>query len=247
LPLARPVGLLSEPEDLRTLEDELASTARRTWRHLPDGDVAAAVDAGMLASATAASDALAHAANGPVIDSPVEVGRIAAGEVGAAAAVIQRHGLPPSAVEPVGWSGFGVVVPVLAGSPAVGASVLTAVLADVLQVQQYRVLMVDLADPSRSGLAIAARSAGPWTAQPHPHVRIRFSWRAQALLARLETALPVVAPGMVPPPRFWLPQGQSPQVTVVDLGHDPWRIAAHPLASSSPVCTAIRSCRLRPG
>ncbi|NUS45451.1 MAG: hypothetical protein HOQ24_17385 [Mycobacteriaceae bacterium] len=124
------------------------------------------------------------------------------------------------------------MIPVLAGSPGAGASVLAAVLADVLQLGQRHVLLVDPADPPRSGLSAAARTRGPWLTHPHPQVRIRFSWRAQALLAQLETGLPVLAPGMVPPPQWWRPPSQSPHATVVDLGHDPWRVTAHPLAGA---------------
>ncbi|WP_179957028.1 hypothetical protein [Amycolatopsis anabasis] len=106
------------------------------------------------------------------------------------------------------------------------------VVADVLQIAKRSVLMVDTADPTRSGLGQAARSEGPYVPGPHPAVAIRFSWRAQALLARVETTLPVLAPGMVPPPRFWSPHPRHLDATVVDIGHDPWRVAAHPLAGA---------------
>jgi hypothetical protein len=128
----------------------------------------------------------------------------------------------------VDWSPFGLVIPVLAGSPAAGASVLAAVIADTLQFAGRSTMLIDTGDPVRSGLAMAARNAGPWVRGPHPAVCIRYSWRAQTLLAQLETWLPVIAPGMVPPPRFWR-TGITPAVTVVDLGHDSWRLAAHPL------------------
>ncbi|KAA2252477.1 hypothetical protein F0L68_35600 [Solihabitans fulvus] len=127
------------------------------------------------------------------------------------------------------WSAFGGVVPVLAGSPGAGASVVTAVLADAVQLLAWRVLMVDTADPVRSGLAAAPVSDGPWSAGPHPAVRIRHSWRGSALVARLETTVPVLAPEMVPPPRFWASPVGQPQVTVVDVAADLWRLAANPL------------------
>ncbi|WP_246127429.1 hypothetical protein [Amycolatopsis rhizosphaerae] len=107
---------------------------------------------------------------------------------------------------------------------------MATLLADVLQLSGRCALMIDPADPSRSGLTMAARSEGPWVARPHSQVHIRYSWRAQALLARLETTLPVVAPGAVPQPRFWRPPVRQLHATVVDLGHDPWRVAAHPLS-----------------
>lgn len=71
---------------------------------------------------------------------------------------------------PVDWAGFGQVIPVLAGSPGAGASVLTAILSDALQLAGRCALVVDTADPVRSGLAMAARSEGPWVAGPHPSV-----------------------------------------------------------------------------
>ena len=49
-------------------------------------------------------------------------------------------------------------------------------------------------------LALATKSEGPWGPGPHSAVPIRYGWRAQALLARVETFLPVLTPGMVPPP-----------------------------------------------
>lgn len=153
-------------------------------------------------------------------------------EVGEAAATVQRHGLPATVATPVDWSGFGQVIPVLAGSPGAGASVLTAILSDALQLAGRCALVVDTADPVRSGLAMATRSEGPSVTGPHPSVRIRYAWRAQALLARVETSLPLVAPGMVPSPGFWRPPGRQLQATVVDIGHDAWRVSAHPLVGA---------------
>jgi hypothetical protein len=154
---------------------------------------------------------------------------VVAAEVGQAAADMQRVGLPSTVATAVDWSEFGQVIPVLSGSPGAGASVLTAVISDVLQLAARCVLVVDTADPIRSGLALATRSEGPWGPGPHSAVRIRFAWRAQALLARVETSLPMLTPGMVPPPRFWRPVVRELHATVVDIGHDAWRVTAHPL------------------
>ncbi|MFI6029432.1 hypothetical protein [Amycolatopsis magusensis] len=224
---------------MRALEAELAQAARRSWPGLVPADTRAALEAGILAAGTAAAQdhALGNADAGAPdgsghISPPGELGRQVAAQVGAAAAALHRQGLPPAATAPVDWSKFGTVIPVLAGSPGAGASVLTTLLADALQLAERRVLMVDLADPSRSGLAMAARSEGPWRTQAHPDMHIRFSWRAQAVVARLDTRLPVIAPGAVPPPRFWLPPLPQLHATVVDLGHDPWRVAAHPLSGA---------------
>lgn len=249
LPLAGPVRA-ARPEGVCTFEAELARAARRTWHQLPPADTAAALEAGMFATAAASAERTAHEradqagdpdgkgycrentsdANGSM--GVGDAGRAVAADVGAAAATLQRQSLPPSAATPVDWSGFGTVIPVVAGSPGAGASVLATLIADVLQLSQRCALLVDPADPPRSGLAMAARSDGPWRTRPHPQVHIRYSWRAQALVARLETPLPVIAPGMVPPPRFWRPPVRELHTTVVDLGHDPWRVAAHPLTGA---------------
>ncbi|MCF7547273.1 hypothetical protein [Pseudonocardia sp. WMMC193] len=151
--------------------------------------------------------------------------REAGRELGAAASLQ----LPASAHQPIDWAPFGTVVPVLAGSPGAGASCVAAALADALQLAARCVLIVDAADPARSGLAGAASAEGPWTSQISAHTAIRFSWRDQALLARVETDLPAISPGLVPPPPEWLPRVDPLHVTVVDIGHDGWRTTANPL------------------
>lgn len=159
-------------------------------------------------------------------------GRVVAGQVGRAAAGAGRLQLPGAARRAVDWSGFGVVIPVLAGSAGAGASVLAAVLTDALaQVVGLRVLLVDAADPARSGLAGAAAVDGPWVRRVGEHVAVRFSWRAEALVARLEAGGPITA-GMVPAPPRWRPAVDRVHVTVVDVGHDGWRAAADPLVGA---------------
>lgn len=197
---------------------ELARAATDTWPDLPTADVVAAVEAGQLEAARAGSDE--------------RTGREVAAQTGRAAAVVQRQGLDPTSPAGADWTGFGTVIPVLAASAGAGASVVTTALADALQLADLHTLMVDVADPARSGLASAARSDGPVLDGPHTSVGIRMSWRASAQVARVESDLPLVTPGMVPPPRFFKPTSRSVQATVVDLGHDPWRIAAHPLAGA---------------
>jgi hypothetical protein len=229
MPLAGPARAPEELEGLRALETEFARAARRTWPQLPTADAVAAVEAGIL---TEAIESAARARQTQPGSSTTGSGGSVAAEVGNAAAVLQRQGLLATTVTPVDWSGFGTVIPVLAGSPGAGTSVLVTLLADVLQLAGRCAMMVDASDPSRSGLAMATRSEGPWLARPHPRVHIRYSWRAQALLARLETTLPVIAPGMVPPPRFWRPPVRELHATIVDLGHDPWRVAANPLTGA---------------
>jgi len=243
-----PTSTPAAAEGIGAREAQLTQAARGSWSALPFADTAAAVEAGMLADAAdrvASVIQIAPAAVITVVDdehTPAPTDQAAeeqsgpgiavAAAVGEAAATVQRQGLPATVATPVDWAGFGQVIPVLAGSPGAGASVLTAILSDVLQLAARCALVVDTADPARSGLAMAARSEGPWIPGPHPSVRIRYSWRAQALLARVETSLPVIAPGAVPPPRFWHPAVRELHATVVDIGHDAWRVSAHPLTGA---------------
>ncbi|MDQ2789504.1 MAG: hypothetical protein M3Y73_07295 [Actinomycetota bacterium] len=223
LVVTRPTTSPAEVEGIDAHEARLAQAARGSSSVLPMADAVAAVELGMLA------DAVDMATGKAVGAGPVGRGVAVAAKVGQAAVAVQRHGLPPTVATPVDWSGFGQVIPVLSGSPGAGASVLCAVISDVLQLAARCVLVVDTADPARSGLALATKSEGPWGPGPHSSVRIRFAWRAQALLARVETSLPVLTPGMVPAPRFWRPAVPELHATVVDVGHDAWRVSAHPL------------------
>lgn len=186
-------------------------------RVLDDVDVEAAV------AAAAAMLAAGH-------DS-ADVGDVAE-LIGETTAQVQSMDLRADARRAVDWSPFGVLVPVLSGSPGAGASVLAAAITDALQLASRCVLLVDAADPSRSGLTSAAAAEGPWTSQITALLRIRYSWRRHALLARLESQLPVVSAGMVPPPPLWLPELSPLHVTVVDLSHDGWRATANPLAGA---------------
>jgi len=149
-------------------------------------------------------------------------------------AACTRTASPPTSPEPMNWDRFGTVIPVLAGSPGAGASVLAVVLADALATQGRRVLLVDAADPLRSGLSLAADTDGSSWDGPHPGVRIRSSDRGPIQVRRLEyRCLPVRSTGMVPAPRFWAPpaedSGPGAEVTVVDVGWDAWPLAALPL------------------
>lgn len=159
---------------------------------------------------------------------PVDV----AAELGAATDTAQtraRTVFPES--RPVSWAAFGPLIPVLAGSAGAGASCIAAAITDALQQDERCALLIDADDPARSGLAAASSVDGPWTRQITEHITVRYSWRDDALLARLETALPAITPGMVPPPPDWLPDPAPDPLhaTVVDLGHGGWRTAATPI------------------
>lgn len=132
-------------------------------------------------------------------------------------------------VELVDWSPFGRVVPILAASPGAGATSAAVAIADALQLAGRSVLLVDAGDPVRSGLGRAARADGPRRDGPGPAAGIRFSRRARAVLARLDVADLVAETVLFPPPPYWHPGGgRGVDVTVVDIGHDPWRLASDP-------------------
>lgn len=144
-------------------------------------------------------------------------------------AAVRAIDVPPARRGPMDWSAFGTLIPVLSGSPGAGASVVAAAITDVLQTAGRCVLLVDAADPARSGLAAATTAEGPWTAAVSPLLQIRYSWRQYALVARMESRLPAISPGMVPPPSRWRPVVDPLHATVVDVGHDGWRATANPL------------------
>ncbi|MEV5542806.1 hypothetical protein AB0L13_38890 [Saccharopolyspora shandongensis] len=208
MPVPEPLGGDFSATRLRHL-------ARQVWPGLPEADVDAAVDAGALSALRDGGEA-------------AEAFAIASAGV---AARLQRQGPPPDAPLHLDWqeAGLGVVIPVLPASPGAGATVAATVIADALQLVGWRVLQVDTADPARSGLSVAAASDGPLMAGPDQAVRIRLSWRGRGLLAQLRTDLPVLSPGMVPPPPHWapVPMWGSAQITVADLSYDAWRLAAN--------------------
>lgn len=214
------------PEDVAR---EAAIRAHAAAPRASAADVDAAVDAAMLAQAHIAADS---GPRNPRQDRTTAARAATVAETTARATTATQRHTSDAADSDVDWSGSGLVVPVLAASPGAGASVTAAVIADAAQLAGLSVLMVDTADPSRSGLARATVADGPQVLGPHPTIRIRFSWRAQALLARVDTTLPVLAPGMLPPPQFWRPGPRHLDITVVDIGHDPWRITAHPLTGA---------------
>ncbi|GAA1863267.1 hypothetical protein GCM10009772_43770 [Pseudonocardia alni subsp. carboxydivorans] len=213
----------SPPRSPYELNQRLGTAART---HAPGG--LGVVDTETIVDTTSAA-AAADQGHGP---DPIEV----AEQLGAATDAAQdrtRTVFPES--RPVSWAAFGPLIPVLAGSAGAGASCVAAAIVDALQQDQRCALLIDADDPARSGLAGASSVDGPWTRQVNDHLTVRYSWREEALLARLETrdpaALPTITPGMVPPPPDWLPDPAPDPLhaTVVDLGHGGWRAAATPI------------------
>lgn len=210
---------------LRRQEAALASIAIKAWRELPAADVLGAVESGFLAMTEQGSDGTAGESETAAHNATAATAETAA--------TVQRQAWTPRALFSADWSAFGThILPVLSASPGAGATLVSALLTDVLTLSGRRVLLVDTADPTRSGLTNAARSDGPARPGPHPAVRVRFSRRDRAVLARVDTTMPVFTPGMVPPPAFFHPGSQRVDVTVVDIAHDAWRLTAHPLAGA---------------
>lgn len=199
------------------LNHRLGAAAFSRSPHLGSVDNEAIVDA--------TSAAAAAGRPGP---DPVDT----AAELGAATEAAQgraRTEFPTS--RPVSWAAFGALIPVVAGSAGAGASCVAAAITDALQQDQRCALLVDADDPARSGLACASSLEGPWVRHTGAQVTVRYSWREDALVARLESQLPTITPGMVPIPPDWLPD-PAPEplhTTVVDVGHGGWRAAATPI------------------
>ncbi|MDN5920778.1 MAG: hypothetical protein L0I76_37700, partial [Pseudonocardia sp.] len=177
------------------LNHVLGTAARSRAPHLGPADNEAVVNAA--AAAAAAADTAT--ATDPS-DDAAELGEATEHTYERARTVF-----PESGTRPVSWSAFGAVIPVLAGSAGAGASSISAAISDVLQQAGRCGLFVDADDPARSGLACASSVEGPWVQRINPQIAIRYSWRQDALLARVETHLPTITPGMVPVPPDWLP------------------------------------------
>lgn len=205
------------------MQARLARAALHQAPQVGTDELVAAADAGMLARARATTR---HSARPRLVD---EEGRRLATETAAAADDVRRWRWHRENLRPVKWGPLGAVIPVLAASPGTGASVIAAALTDAISEAGMRTLLVDGAEPTRSGLANAARVDGPWTRGPHPLVSVRFSLRSGALLGRVDSDLPVITPGMVPSPAWWRPNDVALAATVVDIGHDAWRVAANPM------------------
>lgn len=211
-------------------EARFAAAARSAWSELPLADVAGAVEAAFFTEAQCERADAIQGGGGTGSGEDADAGAARARQVGEVASAASRHALAGLRA-PVDWSPFGQVLPVLGAAAGVGATVTVAVLADALQLAGVRVLVVDTADPARSGLAAATRTEGGALPGPHEGLWLRCSWRANALLLRMQTRLAGVTPGMVPLPGYWRPPVAA-QVSVVDVGFDAYRALAHPLGGA---------------
>jgi hypothetical protein len=142
------------------------------------------------------------------------------------------------------------VVPVLAGSSGAGASVFAAATAHALQWAGRCALLIDTAEPSRSGLCSATEVDGEHATRPVAGVRARYSWMGHAVLARREPdpepdsgrhdPVDLAGLGSLPSlePHQWLPLPplEPLHTTVVDLGGDwarPHTTPGHPFTHSA--------------
>ena len=219
-----------EPPEVTPPPPVDVATTDVTTTDVATAGVAAAAE---VRSAVAAAGALIRVRTRTGTDAEIEMAGTATEtetETADCLAACTRTALSPHSCAPADWTAFGTVIPVLAGHPGGGASVLAAVLADALAAQGHRVLLIDTADPLRSGLADAFTDDGPRLAGPHRSVGIRQSRRGPIRCARLEyTGAPVRSVGMVPAPQYWATPNGAVDVTVVDIGWDAWALAAMPL------------------
>lgn len=134
--------------------------------------------------------------------------------------------------------GLGVLVPVVGAHGGVGASGVALALADALDAEGLRVLLIDGADVARSGLADV------WTRQmrsdpPGRSGAVVTTVRRWSIVGRrAQPARPATQPAVYPFLDEWavpaLEAHGSFDATVVDIGWDPWwaftNVASGPLA-----------------
>ena len=135
----------------------------------------------------------------------------------------------PSAAGPYDAAALmlGTVIPIVGAHPHVGASGVALAVADAAAVLGLRVLLVDCADPARTGLAGVCGVEGASVTVCGAARGIRVSHRAlergAVQVRRMVPTTAVLDAPQVPTPPLWAaaaPTGVD--VTVVDLGWDPW-------------------------
>lgn len=218
-------GLAGERSgETATLPTGLREAARTTGYvsdiHLLDDAVAAGETAYVRALADPRGPVSEHA-------SAAAVGRTR--EAMHTAATIEQH-VERHDPGHASWHHAGAVIPVLGAGAGVGTSVVAAALFDVLDGHEVPTLLVDGADPARSGLAAAVHHQGSPAHTSHPRIAISYGRRGDGWVAQLDTPpTEVLSPRMIPDPTWWLPNQTAPAATVVDLGWDSWQVAAAPL------------------
>lgn len=125
----------------------------------------------------------------------------------------------------------GVVVPVLGAHPQAGTSGVALALADAAAGAGLRVMLIDSADPARSGLTSVCQLEGrSFPASPErDSIRLgeRRVGRTNTQVRRLVGTGSPQRLEMLPRPVDWLTDSESPvDLTVVDLGWDLWQLTA---------------------
>jgi hypothetical protein len=145
--------------------------------------------------------------------------------------------------------GSGVVIPVLGASGGAGASVAAAALFDVCDAAGRATALIDVADPTRSGLALAGRPSGATHRVGDGVLLARAERGNRGHLHRMAPNGQAVHAGMVPPAQQWFPEGTGAEITIVDVGWDPWATLAAPAAgpgswwaSSAELPEELRPC-----
>ena len=158
-------------------------------------------------------------------------------------------GFEPDLAAVTGWlEGSGVVIPVLGASGGAGASVAAAALFDVCDAAGRATVLIDGADPTRSGLALAGRPSGA-TRRVGDGVLVGRAERGRrGHLERLAAGGRVFQAGMVPTAQEWFPEGTGAEVTIIDVGWDPWACLAGPAAGPGSwwACSTELPEELRP-
>lgn len=159
-------------------------------------------------------------------------------------------GFEPDLPAITSWlEGSGLVIPVLGASGGAGASVAAAALFDVCDAAGRSCALVDVADPSHSGLALAGRPSGATRRVGDGIALTRAERGHRGHLHRLAPTGRAVHAGMVPPAWEWFPEGTGAEITIVDVGWDPWASLASPTvgpgswwASSAELPEELRPC-----
>ncbi|MET7400136.1 hypothetical protein ABZS66_42290 [Dactylosporangium sp. NPDC005572] len=136
----------------------------------------------------------------------------------------------PGAFDPTAF-GLGVVVPVLGAHSQSGASGIALALADATAAAGLRVLLLDCADPARSGLAGVCGVEGRSVPGTHGRAGVRPATRAlkrgTVAVRRIAATDAPLAVQQVPLPAAWIGADDNRfDVTIVDVGWEVWSLLA---------------------
>jgi len=131
--------------------------------------------------------------------------------------------------------GLGLVIPVLAAHGGAGASTCALALADAAARAGLRVLLIDTADPARSGLAASCDVEGVATRGISSRRGVQISRRRGIDCRRVAAGQQrLCLPDDVPDLLAWTEQLDGVyDVTIVDIAWDAWRTWGHPSAPAA--------------